>query len=62
MTRSLTPDELARLRARLDALARELGFDQVGVAGVELPEDETNLERWLAEGRHGGMDYMARHG
>ncbi len=27
-----------------------------------LPEDEANLERWIAERRHGGMDYMERHG
>jgi epoxyqueuosine reductase len=58
----LTASELPRLRARLDVLARELGFDQVGVAGIDLPEDEARLERWLEEGRHGGMDYMARHG
>jgi epoxyqueuosine reductase len=62
MAGSLTAPDLTRLRARLDELARELGFDQVGVAGLDLGEDEANLERWLAEGRHGGMDYMARHG
>jgi epoxyqueuosine reductase len=62
MASELTAEELARLRARLDAIAAELGFDELGVAGIELPEDEGNLERWLAEGRHGGMDYMARHG
>ena len=62
MTRPLTDAELERLRTRLDALARGLGFDQVGVAGIALAEDEANLERWLAEGRHGGMEYMARHG
>jgi epoxyqueuosine reductase len=32
------------------------------VAGVDLAEDEANLERWIAEARHGGMDYMAGHG
>ncbi len=62
MALPLTEEDLARLRARIDVLAAELGFDQVGVAGIELDEDERNLERWLAEGRHGGMDYMARHG
>jgi epoxyqueuosine reductase len=62
MARPLTAGDLARLRARIDVLAHELGFDQAGVAGVELGEDEANLEQWLAEGRHGGMDYMARHG
>jgi len=58
----LTAGQLSRLRARLDEAAKELGFDQVGVAGVEVREDEANLERWLAERRHGGMEYMARHG
>jgi epoxyqueuosine reductase len=62
MASKLTAGELATLRARLDALAGELGFEQVGVADVDLAEDEANLERWLAELRHGGMDYMARHG
>ncbi|MBM4219680.1 MAG: tRNA epoxyqueuosine(34) reductase QueG [Gammaproteobacteria bacterium] len=62
MAPPLTDADLAKLRARLDALARELGFDQVGVADTDLATDEANLERWLAERRHGGMDYMARHG
>jgi epoxyqueuosine reductase len=62
MDTALNPDDLTRLRARLDSLARELGFDQAGVAGVDLAEDEARLARWLAEGRHGGMGYMARHG
>ena len=62
MASNLTTDELSALRARLTGFATALGFDQVGVAGIELPEDEARLERWLAEGRHGGMQYMARHG
>ena len=62
MARPITELDLARLRERLDAIAVELGFDQVGIAGIDLPEDEANLERWLGEERHGGMEYMARHG
>ena len=41
---------------------RELGFQKVGIAGVELPADERRLEAWLAQGRHGDMHYMSRHG
>jgi len=41
---------------------RELGFQQVGITGVELPEDEARLMRWLDQGRHGTMEYMQRHG
>ena len=62
MASSFTESELTQLRRRLDVIAAELGFDQVGVAGIELPEDEANLERWLGDERHGGMTYMARHG
>jgi epoxyqueuosine reductase len=41
---------------------RALGFDEIGVAGVDLADDEARLLAWLAAGRHGTMDYMARHG
>jgi epoxyqueuosine reductase len=51
--------ELARDIKRWSA---ELGFQQTGVAGVDLAEDEAHLRDWLAQGQHGRMDYMARHG
>ncbi|MCX7055068.1 MAG: tRNA epoxyqueuosine(34) reductase QueG [Proteobacteria bacterium] len=41
---------------------RELGFQKVGIAGVDLAEDEQRLAAWLAQGRHGTMQYMERHG
>ena len=49
---------LGALRAR----AAELGFSQIGVADVDLSSAEAGLMRWLAEGFHGGMHYMAAHG
>ncbi len=42
--------------------AQELGFQQLGVAPVELSEAEAGLLNWLALERHGDMAYMARHG
>ena len=50
--------------AKLELLsrARELGFGQLGVASVDIPEDEQHLLRWLEAGFHGEMDYMQRHG
>jgi epoxyqueuosine reductase len=54
--------DVTALRRELEAEARALGFSAFGVAGVELDEDEGHLEAWLAAGRHGEMDYMARHG
>jgi len=47
---------------RIKQWGRELGFQQVGIAGVDLPEDERRLAEWLEAGRHGEMDYMQRHG
>jgi epoxyqueuosine reductase len=41
---------------------RELGFQKVGIAGVDLADDEQRLTAWLAQGRHGTMQYMERHG
>ena len=46
----------------LNGWASELGFSQIGVAGIDLSEAEPGLAAWLAEGHHGRMQYMARHG
>jgi len=53
--------DLAGLRRQIAGWAAELGFDQVGVADVDLSAHEAPLRDWLARGLHGGMDYMARH-
>ena len=55
----------AQLADLADAIKREgraLGFQQVGVAGVELGEAESRFRSWLARGFHGEMGYLARHG
>jgi epoxyqueuosine reductase len=62
MASTLTATELGALRTRLEVFARDLGFGQVGVASIDLSDDEIRLERWISEGRHGEMDYMERHG
>jgi epoxyqueuosine reductase len=54
--------DYSRLVSDLRTWAGELGFQQVGIAGVELDRDEAHLLNWLDAGRHGEMDYMARHG
>ena len=54
--------DLAALAERIKTWSRELGFQQLGVAGIELGEDAAHLRRWLDEGLHGRMEYMARHG
>ena len=47
---------------QIQVLARELGFSQVGIAGVDLSAAEPGLSAWLAAGFHGDMHYMAAHG
>lgn len=54
----LLPDPLAQLQD----WARELGFSQIGVTDIHLSHAEEGLKAWLAQGFHGSMDYMARHG
>ena len=54
--------DFAALADDIKRWGRELGFQQVGIAGVELAPDERHLHDWLAQGQHGEMDYMARHG
>ncbi len=51
-----------QLVSRLAGWARELGFSQIGVAGVDLGAAEPGLLAWLAAGFHGDMGYMAAHG
>ncbi len=58
----LDNNRLAKLRGELYALARAEGFAAVGVADISLAADEQALQQWLAQGFHGEMDYMQRHG
>lgn len=50
------------LTADIRGWAEELGFAQVGISSIDLGEHPHHLERWLAAGYHGEMEYMARHG
>lgn len=47
---------------RIRDWARELGFSQIGVAGVDLASAEPGLLAWLSNGFHGDMAYMQAHG
>jgi epoxyqueuosine reductase len=58
MTDTSQPDFAAEVKR----LALELGFDEVGIAGIELAGDEAHLLEWLAAGLHGELHYMERFG
>lgn len=60
--RRMTSDEQHQLVGQIRQWARELGFSQIGVAGVDLRDAEPGLLAWLGQGFHGQMEYMARHG
>jgi len=68
------PENCARAHANLDAAglaaltaairqwASELGFSALTIGEAKLPPAAgEGLRRWLADGCHGDMDYMARH-
>ena len=68
---ALPPDPMSELfqNTSADALAdqirqwgTELGFQQVGIAAVDIGDDEERLMHWLDLHRHGDMHYMSRHG
>jgi epoxyqueuosine reductase len=50
------------LAEQIRAQGAALGFQQVGISSIDLQDDEAWLMRWLVLGRHGQMQYMARHG
>ncbi|MDT8439127.1 MAG: tRNA epoxyqueuosine(34) reductase QueG [Wenzhouxiangellaceae bacterium] len=50
------------LKARIRDWGRALGFGAVGIADIDLSDAERDLDQWLTEGRHGEMEWMARHG
>src|SRR4051812_46149551 len=54
--------DYASLAKSIRQWGRELGFQAVGFADADLSAAEPRLLEWLAQGRHGEMEYMARHG
>lgn len=49
------------LSARVREWGRELGFQQLGITGIDLSRFREDLERWLALGYHGDMHWMQNH-
>ena len=54
--------EMKQLAERIRNWGLELGFQQLGICDTRLEDHEKHLETWLADGFHGEMDYMQRHG
>ncbi len=59
---ALNQADLVELAAQIKQWALELGFQQTGIADIDLGQAEKHLHDWLDKGYHGDMEYMARHG
>lgn len=54
--------DYADLARFIDNRARTLGFAGIGVSHATLSDAARHhFDQWLSLGRHGGMDYMAKH-
>ena len=52
----------AELSARIKRWGTELGFARIGIARIDLADDEAHFLDWLRAGFNGEMRYMERHG
>ena len=54
--------DIKKLKSDIKKWSIELGFDQMGVSGIEVKNDEVKLIQWLKNNHHGSMKYMEKHG
>ena len=62
MEKQFTKTSMVDLADKIKTWAFELGFQQTGITGTDLSEDEAHLLNWLDKKMHGEMSYMQRHG
>src|SRR3984885_7191673 len=62
MNASPAPPDPAALLTDIRGWAAELGFARIGVANIDLAQDEARFLDWLQAGFAGEMGYMSRHG
>ncbi len=55
------PIDYAALARRITGWARELGFQQIGIADTDLSAYSDGFRQWLAERLHGEMGYLERN-
>lgn len=51
-----------QLAEQIKGWGAELGFQQLGIADVDLGQHQQYLKNWLDKGYHGEMTFMAQHG
>lgn len=57
-----SPLNVEQLAADIRQWASELGFQQLGISGVDLGKHRAYLQKWLERHFHGQMHYMEKHG
>jgi len=58
----MKPSGVRNNTASIKNIASTLGFDSCGISKAEFLEEEApRLEKWLNQGMHGQMEYMANH-
>ena len=57
-----TASDYRQLTDNIRLWARELGFQQVGIASIDLGQHTRYLQQWLDANYHGSMAYMSEHG
>ncbi|WP_163932474.1 tRNA epoxyqueuosine(34) reductase QueG [Paraferrimonas sp. SM1919] len=62
MSASLSCEQLQQLANQIKQWGLELGFAQVGISDIDLEAHALPLQKWLDEGMHGSMNFMAEHG
>src|SRR3990167_8204263 len=53
---------MQQLRQKIKTWGLELGFQQIGITDTDLSSYEERFLKWLAQGFHGSMEYMKKHG
>lgn len=62
LSNHLSSSQLLALAEDIKYWGSELGFQHVGISDIELSKAEEILFKWLDQGYHGDMDWMAKHG
>ena len=62
MINTKNKEDFSALALSIKQWGQELGFQQLGISDTNLMTAENHLNHWLAQGFHGEMNYMEKHG
>ncbi len=54
-------EDLNELAGKIKSWGSELGFQQVAISDVDMSEYQDSYQKWLSNGHHGAMQYMAEN-